>query len=138
MLLDALRRTVANHLLDDLHDGLDAVVGSVGHQLSPAHAQHLALARLALAEPELVILDEATAEADSADTAVLDEAADAVIQGRAALVIAHRLSQAAAADRVVVLEAGRIVEIGSHDQLVAAGGAYAQLWQAWSENRQLG
>ena len=138
MLLEALRRTGANHLLDDLHDGLDAVVGSVGHQLSPAHAQHLALARLALAEPELVILDEATAEADSADTAVLDEAADAVIRGRAALVIAHRLSQAAAADRVVVLEAGRIVEIGSHDQLVAAGGAYAQLWQAWSENRQLG
>lgn len=138
MLLEALRRTGADHVLDGLHDGLDTVVGSVGHQLSPAHAQHLALARLALAEPKLAILDEATAEADSADTAVLDEAADAVIRGKAALVIAHRLSQAAAADRVVVLEAGRIVEIGSHDQLVAAGGVYAQLWRAWSENRQLG
>ena len=113
-------------------------MGNGGHQLSPAHAQHLALARLALAEPELVILDEATAEADSADTVVLDQAAETVIRGRAALVIAHRLSQAAAADRVVVLEAGQIVEVGSHDQLVVAGGAYAQLWQAWSENRQVG
>ena len=138
MLMEALRRTGADYLLDELHDGLDTIVGNGGHQLSPAHAQHLALARLALAEPELVILDEATAEADSADTVVLDQAAETVIRGRAALVIAHRLSQAAAADRVVVLEAGQIVEVGSHDQLVVAGGAYAQLWQAWSENRQLG
>ncbi|MFT3944525.1 MAG: ABC transporter ATP-binding protein [Ancrocorticia sp.] len=137
-LVKALRQTGAQHLLDELQDGLDTVVGSAGHQLSPAHAQHLALARLALAEPELVILDEATAEADSVDTAVLDQGAEEVIRGRAALIIAHRLSQAAAADRVVVLEAGRIVEVGPHDQLVVAGGPYAQLWQAWSENRQLG
>jgi ATP-binding cassette subfamily C protein len=80
-----------------------------------------------------VILNEATAEADTADAALLDRAASAAIEGRTALVIAHRLSQAAAADRIVLLDAGRVVEAGAHDDLVTAGGAYARLWAAWRQ-----
>ena len=78
------------------------------------------------------MLDEATAEADAQDTSLLDQAAAAVTEGRAALVIAHRLSQAAAADRLLLLESGRVTELGTHEELLAAGGAYAQLWNAWA------
>lgn len=131
-LAGALRATHADSWANALPDGLDTVVGHGGHALTAAQAQQLALARLMLAEPEAVLLDEATAEAGSADTGTLDAAAAAVIRGRTALVIAHRLSQAESADRVVVLEAGRIVESGTHADLVAAGGRYAALWEAWS------
>jgi ATP-binding cassette subfamily C protein len=115
-----------------LDDGLDTVVGEVGHQLSPTQAQQLALARLVLADPQVAILDEATAEAGSAGAGVLDAAATAAIAGRTALVIAHRLTQAATADRIVVLDQGRVVEQGSHAALLASGGLYADLWSAWS------
>ena len=84
-----------------------------------------------LADPPLAMLDEATAEAGSAGARVLERAADAALAGRTALVVAHRLSQAAGADRVVVLEAGRVVEDAPHDVLVHAGGAYAELWESW-------
>ncbi|MFT3889327.1 MAG: ABC transporter ATP-binding protein [Arachnia sp.] len=131
-LVEALRATHAENWVGALPDGVDTVVGHGGHALTAAQAQQLALARLLLADPEVVLLDEATAEAGSADTGTLDAAAAAVIRGRTALVIAHRLSQAEAADRVVVLEAGRIVESGPHADLVAAGGHYAALWEAWS------
>lgn len=92
-------RQLSGALLHGVPEGLDTVVGQGGHPLTAAQAQQLALARLALAEPELVLLDEATAGADTADTSLLDAAASAVTQGKTALVIAHRLSQAAAADR---------------------------------------
>src|SRR5699024_11067005 len=98
-------------------------------------AQHLALARLVLADPALVILDEATAEAESTDDDQLNAAAQAAIAGRAALVIAHQLSQAAACDRILVMDAGRIIEQGDHASLVAAQGSYANLWAAWSQQR---
>jgi ATP-binding cassette subfamily C protein len=132
---DALRRVAAGHIVELLPDGLDTRVGDGGQAITTAQAQHLALARLVLADPVLVILDEATAEADTADTAMLDRAAAAATAGRAALVIAHRLAQARAADRIVVLEGGRLVETGSHDDLVAAGGRYAGLWSAWDAGR---
>ncbi|SJM52447.1 ABC transporter, transmembrane region:ABC transporter [Actinomycetales bacterium JB111] len=128
----ALRLAGAWDVVQSLDDGLDTVIGAGGTTLSSADAQHLALARLALADPGLAILDEATAEAGSADTSALEEAAGAVIDGRAAVVIAHRLSQAAAADRVVVLDRGAVVEQGSHETLLAAGGTYRRLWDAWS------
>ena len=112
--------------------GLETAVGAGGHELSADQAQQLALARLVLTDPPLAVLDEATAEAGSGAAASLDAAARAALEGRTAIVIAHRLSQAADADRVVVLDAGRVVETGSHADLVAAGGTYARLWEAWS------
>lgn len=111
---------------------LSTVVGDGGRQLTSAQAQQLALARLVLADPAVAILDEATAEAGSAGARVLETAADAALSGRTALVVAHRLSQAASADRVVVLDAGRVVETGTHAELLAAGGRYAELWTVWS------
>ncbi|GAA3241310.1 ABC transporter ATP-binding protein [Pseudonocardia petroleophila] len=114
---------------------LDEVVGDGGTELGATVAQQLALARLVLADPAVAVLDEATAEAGSAGARVLEVAADAALAGRTAVVIAHRLTQAAAADRVVVLDKGRIVETGPHAELVAAGGPYAALWKAWSAPR---
>ncbi|MBB4683331.1 ABC transporter ATP-binding protein [Amycolatopsis jiangsuensis] len=119
-----------------LPDGLATVVGEGGRQLTVTQAQQLALVRLVLADPPVAILDEATAEAGSAGARTLEAAAAAALEGRTGLVVAHRLTQAAASDRIVVLDAGMVVESGTHDELVAAGGRYATLWAAWSGTRR--
>jgi ABC-type multidrug transport system fused ATPase/permease subunit len=133
---DEVRAALATVLAWDwvaaLPEGLDTVVGEHGHDLTATQAQQLALARVALLDPWVVVLDEATAEAGSSGARELEQAALAVTEGRGALVIAHRLSQAAVADRVLVMEGGHVVEQGTHAELVAAGGRYAQLWSAWS------
>jgi ATP-binding cassette subfamily C protein len=112
-----------------------ALTDAVGDELSATRAQQLALARLVLADPAVAVLDEATAEAGSAGARALERAAAAALAGRTAVVIAHRLTQAAAADRIVVFDKGRIVESGPHDELVRAGGRYAALWAAWERPR---
>jgi ABC-type multidrug transport system fused ATPase/permease subunit len=134
----ALDATDAAGLLDLLPDGLDTVVGIGGHLLTDAQAQQLALARLLLADPELAILDEATAEAGSTHAGQLDRAAEAALRGRTGLVIAHRLPQAAACDRIVVMDHGRIIESGRHAGLVAAGGVYSRLWAALQDGQSRG
>ena len=131
----ALEATGAASVLDVLPDRLDTLLGVGGHPLTDAQAQQLALARLLLADADLVILDEATAEAGSAYAGQLDRAADAVLAGRTAVVVAHRLSQAATCDRIMVMEHGRIIETGTHGELVDAGGVYAGLWTAWEATR---
>ncbi|MEV4286827.1 ABC transporter ATP-binding protein [Nonomuraea bangladeshensis] len=118
-----------------LPDGLATVVGAGGHRLTGAQRQQLALARLVLADPAVAVLDEATAEAGSVGARVLERAVERAVDGRTALIVAHRLTQAATADSVVVMEDGRVVERGSHEDLRAAGGRYAAHWSAWTDHR---
>ncbi|MFI5934395.1 ABC transporter ATP-binding protein [Actinoplanes sp. NPDC051494] len=117
--------------VDDLPDGLDTVLGGDGFTLGGAGAQQLALARVVLANPHTVVLDEATALLDPAKARATERALGAVLHGRTVIAIAHRLQTAHDADRVAVLAAGRLVELGTHDELVAAGGTYAALWRTW-------
>lgn len=128
---DALRDAGALGWVEALPDGMGTLVGDGAHPLTPARAQQLALARVVLADPWFVVLDEATAEAGSAGARDLERAALDVTAGRGAIIVAHRLTQSAAADRVLVLHEGRVVEDGTHEDLVAAGGRYAELWAAW-------
>ena len=99
--------------------------------MSAALPLQLAHTRFALVDPPVVVLDEATAEAGSAGARALEASSAAVLRGRTAIVVAHRLTQAQACDRVAVMSAGRLIELGTHDDLVASGGTYARLWAAW-------
>ena len=128
----ALEEVGASAWVAALPDGVDTAVGDGASALTPAQAQQVALARVVLADPLVVVLDEATAEAGSAGARDLEQAALAATRGRTSLTIAHRLSQAASADQVLVLEGGKVLEMGSHHDLVAAGAAYARLWRVWT------
>ncbi|MFH8218028.1 ABC transporter transmembrane domain-containing protein [Streptomyces sp. NPDC018057] len=119
-----------------LPEGTGTVVGRGGVRLTARQTQQLALARVLLLDPEVVVLDEATAEAGSDTARTLDRAALAVTEGRTAVVVAHRLSQAATADTVLVMEDGRVTERGRPGDLRAAGGAYARLWESWARGRR--
>ncbi|MFD8379999.1 ABC transporter ATP-binding protein [Streptomyces sp. NPDC059679] len=114
-----------------LPDGLDTQVGADGHRIDGARAQQLALARVVLADPHTLILDEATALLDPTTARHTERALAAVLEGRTVIAIAHRLHTAHDADRVAVMADGRLTELGTHDELVAHGGAYARLWSSW-------
>ncbi len=125
----ALSGAHIRNLIDALPEGLDTVVGDRGHRLSGGEKQRIALARLLLRSPRIVVLDEATAHLDSESEAAVQAALDTALVGRTSLVIAHRLSTVRAADVILVVEHGRVVERGTHAELVAAGGAYASLYR---------
>jgi ATP-binding cassette, subfamily C, bacterial len=132
-ILAALDQTGAAGWAAALADGLDTRVGAGETPLTAAQTQQVALARLLLRDPPVVVLDEATAEAGGGDrTRELDKAAIALISGRTAVVIAHRLSQARSCDRIAMMNNGIVEELGTHDELIALGGHYAELWATWS------
>ena len=128
-LAEVLDRARLTDLVAALPDGLDTVVGERGYRLSGGERQRLTIARLLLAHPRVVILDEATAHLDSTSEAAVQEALGEALTGRTAVVIAHRLSTVRAADLILVVEAGRIAERGTHSELLAAGGRYEELYR---------
>ena len=132
----ALRAAQVWSLVDSLPSGLETVVGDRGHRLSGGEKQRLAIARLLLKGPGLIVLDEATAHLDSESEQALQRALDHALRDRSALVIAHRLSTVRHADLILVVDDGRIVERGTHAQLVGAGGLYAELLTAPSSIRR--
>ncbi|WP_445258605.1 ABC transporter ATP-binding protein [Nocardioides aurantiacus] len=129
--LRALAAVDADEWVGLLPDGLDTVVGSGGLALTASQAQQVALARLVLVDPHTLVLDEATSLIDPRAARHLERSLAAVLEGRTVIAIAHRLFSAHDADRVAVVEDGRIAELGAHDELVAAGGSYAPLWRSW-------
>ncbi len=123
-------------MVDALPEGIDTVVGDRGYRLSGGEKQRLAIARILLKAPEIVVLDEATAHLDSESEAAVQKALSTALRGRTSLVIAHRLSTVREADMILVLDHGRIVERGRHDELLAAGGQYAELYRIQFERQE--
>ena len=128
-ILAALRAAHAYDFVMDMPDGLDTLIGEQGVRLSGGERQRLAIARALLKDPPILILDEATSSLDSEAEREVQQALDQLIVGRTTLVIAHRLSTVRGADRIIALEGGRIMGIGTHAELLAAGGLYRRLYE---------
>jgi ATP-binding cassette subfamily B protein len=129
--LHALEQIGARERFVSLPEGIHTDVQTRGVRLSAGERQLVGIARVALADPAVIVLDEATSSLDPATEAAVERALAAVVEGRTVIVIAHRLSTAERADRVVVMDGGRVVEVASHDELVAQGQRYARLWASW-------
>jgi len=128
-LIEACEAAQIWDLIEVLPDGLDTIVGDRGYRLSGGEKQRVALARLLLKAPSIVVLDEATAHLDSESEALVQAALTTALEGRTSLVIAHRLSTVREADQILVIDNGRVVETGTHEDLLAAGGLYAELYR---------
>jgi ATP-binding cassette subfamily B protein len=136
-LWEALERAQVGPLVRSLPDGLDTVVGDRGYRLSGGEKQRMAIARLLLKAPGVVVLDEATAHLDSESEAAVQRALSTALEGRTSLVIAHRLSTVRDADQILVIEDGRIVEQGTHDQLLAVDGLFAELYRTQFRGQEI-
>ncbi len=128
---EAVDQVGLRELIDRLPEGIDTIVHERGQTLSAGERQLLALGRAFLSHPRVLVLDEATSSLDLRSETVVEHALTALLEGRTAILIAHRLTTAKRADRIVVIEDGGIVESGSHDELVALGGRYAAMYETW-------
>ena len=128
---EAIREVGLSEVVERMPDGLDTIVHERGQSLSSGERQLIALARAFLAHPRVLVLDEATSNLDLASETKIEAALDVLLEERTAILIAHRLTTAMKADRIVVVDDGRIVETGSHDELVALGGRYAEMYETW-------
>jgi ATP-binding cassette subfamily B protein len=126
---EALQAAQLKTLVESLPDGLDTVVGERGYRLSGGERQRLAIARLLLKAPPIVVLDEATAHLDSESEVAVQQALDLAMEGRTSIVIAHRLSTIRNADLIIVIDQGRVVQRGRHEELMSEGGLYAELYR---------
>jgi ATP-binding cassette subfamily B protein len=130
--MDAVHRVGLTDLIDRLPEGVDTPVHERGVSLSSGERQLIALARAFLASPRVLVLDEATSNLDLKSETQVEAGLDAVLEGRTAIIVAHRLSTAMRADRIAVVDDGHIIELGSHDELVdRPGGRYAEMFEAW-------
>lgn len=135
-LLSALDRVHVYAWFDRLPSGFGTVDGARGLQLEPVAAQQLALARILLLDPAIVVMDEATAHAGSAGAEALEDAADELTHGRSALMVAHRLDQASKADKILMMDGGEVVERGTHEELLSRCGIYHRLWSTCNVGRR--
>ena len=136
--LEAAARAANIHgMIDQLPDRYETLVGERGYRLSGGEKQRIAIARVVLKDPDVLILDEATSHLDSTSEAIIQQALEGLMKGRTSIVIAHRLSTVRAADQILVVDDGRIVERGDHDSLIAADGLYAQLYRTQFEGAQV-
>ncbi|MBW2092675.1 MAG: ABC transporter ATP-binding protein, partial [Deltaproteobacteria bacterium] len=134
--LEACRTVGIEDLINTLPQGLDSICHERGASLSSGERQLLALARAFLARPRVIVLDEATSNLDLASEVKIERALDVLLQGRTSIIIAHRLTTAMRADRIAVVDDGRVIEIGSHKELLKSNGRYADMYAAWSEHAE--